>query len=203
MARAWIRFWFCIAAAVIAAAVADPLVEGLSNAGFFGPGNFTDHSNLDVLPGIIAGVLLLGISLTLRVRRELGRAAGEALRANGMRLLPVILPLQIGVLFTMETTEQLVVSGHTLGGTVWLGGPVWLSLAVHAVTGVLFSALLARLACLCTRTTLRVIRELRALAMRALYEPAPLALRRRDASTVRPLAPVLCRIGNRAPPAFA
>ena len=43
----------------MAAAIADPLVEFASNAGWFGAGNFTDHSNLDVVPALFAGVALL------------------------------------------------------------------------------------------------------------------------------------------------
>jgi hypothetical protein len=43
-----IRAWFCLAAALVAASITDPLVEFASNSGMFGPGSFTDHSNQDV-----------------------------------------------------------------------------------------------------------------------------------------------------------
>jgi hypothetical protein len=195
-----IRFWFCVASAVIAAAIADPLVESASNAGWFGGGVFTDHSSLDVLPTLLCGAILVGCYLALRVRRELLRASGEALRTHVGRLLPFILGLQLAVLYTMETTEQVIVAGHTLGGTIWLGGPVWFSLSAHALVAVVVAYGIARFARVCTHTTLRVIRRLRALATRELHAPPPLTLRRRGMAWVRCSAPVLCRIGNRAPP---
>ena len=197
-------FWFCIASAVIAAATADPLVEAASNAGWFGSGAFTDHSNLDVLPTLLCGVGFIICYLALRVRRELLRASGEALRARVGRLLPFIVAVQFSVLFTMETLEQIIVTGHVMGGTVWLGGPIWFSLSAHAFAGIAVAYGLSLLACTCTRGTLRVIRRLRALATRALHAPAPLAVRGRGLAWRRANSPVLCRIGNRAPPfAFA
>lgn len=195
-----IRFWFCVASAVIAAAVADPVVEFASNAGWFGRGTFTDHSSLDVVPTLLCGAIFVVCYLALRVRRELLRASGEALRAHVGRLLPFIVALQLVVLYAMETIEQVIVAGHPLGGTIWLGGPIWFSLSAHVLVAIAVAYGLARLACTCTRTTLHVIRRLRALATRALHAPAPLALRRRGMAWVRRSSPVLCRIGNRAPP---
>jgi hypothetical protein len=198
--RGSIRFWFCIASAVLAAAMADPLVESLSNAGWFGPGSFTDHSNLDVLPVLLCGAAFVICYLALRVRRELLRASGEALRARVGRLLPYIVAAQLTVLYAMETVEQVVVAGHVMGGTVWLGGPIWFSLGVHALVGTAVAYGLARLACACAQTTLRVLRRFRALATRALHAPAPLAVRGRGTAWLRANSLVRCRIGNRAPP---
>lgn len=200
MKRGSIRFWFCIASAVLAAAMADPLVESLSNAGWFGPGSFTDHSNLDVLPVLLCGAAFVICYLALRVRRELLRASGEALRARAGRLLPYIVAAQLTVLYAMETVEQVVVAGHVMGGTVWLGGPIWFSLGVHALVGTAVAYGLARLACACAQTTLRVLRRFRALATRALHAPAPLAVRGRGTAWLRANSLVRCRIGNRAPP---
>jgi hypothetical protein len=185
---------------VLAAAIADPLVESVSNAGWFGPGTFTDHSNLDVLPALLCGAVLLVCYLTLRVRRDLVQASGEALQTRGHRLLPFIVAVQMGVLFAMETLEQIVVAGHIMGGAIWLGGPIWFSLCVHALLGIAVAYGLARLACACAQTTLRVIRRFRALATRALHAPAPLAVRGRGMAWARANTPVRCRIGNRAPP---
>ena len=195
-----VRFWFCVASAVIAAAIADPLVESASNAAWFGHGAFTDHSSLDVLPTLACGAILVACYLALRVRRELLRASGEALRARVGRLLPFILVLQLAVLYTMESTEQIIVAGHALGGTIWLGGPLWFSLSIHALVGTAIAYGIACFARTCAHTTIRVIRRLRALATRALHAAPPLALRRRGMAWVRFGAPVLCRIGNRAPP---
>jgi hypothetical protein len=198
--RTAIRFWFTLAAAVVAAAIADPLVESAANAGWFGPGNFTDHSTLDVIPTLFSGALLIGVCFALHIRRELLRASVEALRTDIGRLLPAVFTTQLAVLFVMETIEQVVVVGHPLGGTIWLGGPLWFSLAVHAVTGIAIAFSLAHAICACARTTVRMIRRIRALAMRALHDPVPLALRRRDRMWLAHHAPVRCRIGNRAPP---
>jgi hypothetical protein len=198
--RIAIRIWFTLAAAVVAAAIADPLVEAVSNAGWFGSGTFTDHSTLDVVPALIAGAVLIGVCFVLHIRRELLRASVEALRTDIARLLPALFATQLAVLFVMETIEQVVVAGHLLGGSIWLGGPVWFSLAVHASTGILIAFGLAHAICACARTTARMIRRIRALAMRALHDPAPLALRRLGRIWLAHHAPVRCRIGNRAPP---
>ncbi|MGB6984452.1 MAG: hypothetical protein WBD74_00605, partial [Candidatus Aquilonibacter sp.] len=158
MRRTAIRVWFTLAAAVIAAAIADPCVETVANAGWFGPGNFTDHSTLDVVPALVSGAVLIAICLAMRIRRELLRASGEALRADVERLLPALFATQLGVLWTMETGEQIVVAGHPLGGTIWLGGPLWFSLTVHALVGLGVALALAQTVCVCASTTARMIR---------------------------------------------
>lgn len=200
MRRTAIRVWFTLAVAVLAAAIADPCVEAASNAGWFGPANFTDRSTLDVMPALLCGVVLLGICVILRVRRELVRASQEALRDDIGHLLPALFAIQLAVLFAMETIEQVIIAGHPLGGTIWLGGPVWFSLVAHAVAGTAVAFGLASAVCSCARTTARMIRRIRALATRALHDPVPLALRRCGRVAFAHAAPVRCRIGNRAPP---
>ena len=200
MRRTAIRIWFTLAAAVVAAAIADPLVEGASNAGWFGPGTFTDRSTLDVFPALLAGLVLIAICYALHIRRELLRASVEVLRADVGQLLPALLSTQLAALFAMETIEQVVVYGHPLGGTIWLGGPLWFSLTFHVAVGVLTALGLAHAIRASARTTVRIIRRIRALAMRALHDPAPPALRRCDRIWLTHEAPVRCRIGNRAPP---
>lgn len=195
-----IRAWFAVAAAVIAAALADPCVEALSNAGLFGPGRFTDQSNLDVLPALCVGVALGFACLAMRVRRELARESSIAVREHVMHLLPAVFVVQIGVLALMETLEQIVVYGHTLGGTIWLGGPANFSVFAHAVACVLVSVALSALLRVLARHTARAIRLMRALAERSLHPRTPLAVRRWEHPGVRSMAPVRCRIGNRAPP---
>jgi hypothetical protein len=200
MKRASLRLWFALAAAVVAAALADPCVEAISNAGAFGRAAFTDHSNLDVLPALALGAGLLGALLVARIRGELLRASGDALRGGIAQLLPAIFVIQIAVLFTMETLEQLVVAGHLMGGTIWLGGPAAFSLAVHALFCVAAAYALAALVHTLARHTVRVIRSIRAIVERRLHGAAPLAVRAWQAPLVPRLAPILCRIGNRAPP---
>jgi hypothetical protein len=162
MKRASIRIWFCVAAAAIAAAVADPLVEGVSNAGWFGPGSYTDHSSLDVVPTLALGAILVVLYLVLRVRRDLLQASDDALHTTVTRLLAPIFGLQLALLASMETLEQIVVAGHSLGRTVWLGGPIWFSLSVHAVVCIAVSFGLAKMLHAWASTTVRIIRHMRA-----------------------------------------
>ena len=138
-----IRTWFCLAAALVAASIADPLVEFASNRGVFGRGVWTDHSNQDVLPALCAGLLLAAVYVALRTLRLLKRRFVAPAAAGS--LLPYVFALQIALLFVMETLEQQVVTGHALGGTVWLGGPPPASLAAHAVACVAVTFLLGRL----------------------------------------------------------
>src|SRR5215469_9937216 len=104
LTRPALRIWFCLGVATIAAAIADPLVEFASNAHCFGPGRFTDHSNLDVLPALAAGGLLLAAYFGMKIRtglahagtapnlfREFDRACSPAL----VSLLPAAFALQI------------------------------------------------------------------------------------------------------------
>jgi len=196
-----IRLWFCIAGAVVAAALADPLVEGLSNAGVFGHGAFTDRSTLDVVPALTAGLFFSVVHLLVRVRRALVRATSDALRGHTVTLLPVIFAMQIAVLATMETVEQIVVTGHTLGGLVWLGGPVWFALSFHAFVCVVLTFGLSALLRLCAQTTLRAIRRIRALSTRPLHGAVPIALRRLQRCVAVENFTVLGPAGNRAPPA--
>lgn len=210
MTRCSLRLWFCLAVAVIAAAIGDPLVEFASNSGWFGRGNFTDHSNLDVLPALIAGVAFAIFHVALRVKRALadpGKAAPELLRASSAALrpgiaglLPATFALQIAALFLMETAEQYAVYGHALGGLVWLGGPALVSVAVHAVLCAVVAVAIARTVRALAVTTLRVIRLVRALAAFPAHGARPIALRRRAAVSIDRSRPVLCRIGERAPP---
>jgi hypothetical protein len=181
------RSAFCLAAATTAAALADPLVEALSNAGVFGPGHFTDRSNADVLPALFAGVVFAILFVCGLARRALSASspapgwirtsAGAVSPGSVARLLPATFALQIGALFGMETLEQIVIRGHALGGTVWLGGPIAFSLLVHAAAGVLVIALFARLLQWLAQTVVEVIRFVRRLilAWSALTPPALVA----------------------------
>jgi hypothetical protein len=209
LTRSSIRLWFCLAVAVIAAAIADPLVEYGSNAGWLGYGSFTDRSNLDVLPALALGIGLLVLHLVFRVRAaltdpdergsQLWRASRTALAPGIVRLLPLTFAIQIVILYCMETIEQFVVYGHTLGAMTWLGGPPLLSLSFHALVCALVASALAWGVRRCARGTLRVIGMIRACAM-LLGRDAPPPRRRRDAIVFGRFAPLVCRIGERAPP---
>ena len=155
MTRFRVRFGFCAALAVSAAALADPIVEAASNAGWFGRGSFTDHSNLDVVPALLAGVALTALYFVRRARVVL---TGNALPNGIIPLLPMVFALQILTLYGMETAEQIAVWGHVLGPAVWLGAPWYISLAIHATSCIAVTLCLARSARMLAATTLRVIR---------------------------------------------
>jgi hypothetical protein len=211
LTRGALRVWFCLAVGVIAAAIADPLVEFASNAGWLGAGNFTDHSYGDVVPALVAGVALTAVVVALRVRRAmlgcgaapgLLRASRYALRPGIARLLPFAIAIQLCALFVMETAEQVAVFGHALEGTVWLGGPLLLSLAVHAAICTLVAFAIARAVSALTETTLRVIRRVRDLAAFPVHGARPIGLRGLQSEAFDLTWPVVCRIGERAPPSL-
>jgi hypothetical protein len=171
------RLLFCLAAALTAAALADPLVEGLSNRGVFGAGRFTDHSNADVLPALAVALVFAALFLFGVVRRMLPRSRASRAPAwlrdsraavplkTALRLFPATFALQITTLFVAETLEQIAVAGHAFGGTVWLGGPVLVSLALHAAIGLVVVVVMARLLDWIARGIADVIELLRRLVL--------------------------------------
>jgi hypothetical protein len=199
-----------LAVAVLGAAVTDPLVEWASNAGLFGPGNFTDHSNLDVLPALLVGTVFVALYLALRVRALLvnpGKPAPEFLRVSNNALagsisglLPLTFAFQILTLLLMETAEQFAALGHGLGGTIWLGAPILVSLAIHAAACVIGAFAVAYAVRVLAATTLRIIRLVRALMAFPLHGTPSIARRYASIEYLNDSRPVLCRIGERAPP---
>ena len=193
----------------MAAAVADPLVEAASNAGWFGPGNFTDHSFVDVIPAFVLGCGLAALYVAFVVRRMLGACNGNTQRAIRLSnealgyympmMLPAIFALQIAVLYSMETAEQFAVWGHALGGMVWLGGPVVVSLAAHAFACVAVALLVARAIRSLATAALRVLRLMRALAtLLPVQAPPRRGFRQEAAASNWTFAPR--SVGKRAPP---
>jgi hypothetical protein len=138
-----VKIWFCLAAATIAATVADSIVEFASNHGWFGPGDFTDHSSWVVGPALLTGLIFIALYVCMRARQILGlgqkercnwlRLTSDVIEKRTLSLVPFIFGLQILALFVMEKSEQLAVYGHGIPGGVWLGGPVIASLAIHLV----------------------------------------------------------------------
>lgn len=211
LTRSSLRLWFCLGVAIVAAAIADPMMESASNAGCFGPGSFTDHSTANVLPALLVGCLLALLYLVLRVRaafagegaprEDLLRAASRALDNGLPRLLPIAFALQILVLYAMETAEQYMVWGHALGPTIWLGAPVFISLAAHAAVCAAVAGLVAGLVRALTRATLGAVRFIQALAMlSAKGAPAIAHLRRSCVTRAGSQTVCLSGIGERGPP---
>jgi hypothetical protein len=207
-ASAVVRLVYCTAAALTAAAVADPIVERLSNGGVFGPGRYTDRSTADVVPALCVGALFATFFVIALARRLLRTPAPGWLRVSDaalpravvVRLLPVTFAAQIATVFAMESLEQVFVVRHAFGGTVWLGGPPLISLAIHALAcvlvAVLFVGILHRLA----RRVAAVIAFVRQLilAWAALTPTAP--MRVVLVPPRRAQEPALARLQGRAPP---
>jgi len=201
---------FCFAAAVLAAALADPVVEGFSNAGCFGHGAYTDHSNLDVVPTLSVGLTLSLFIVMWVVRRALQRQryAPDWLRTaavliderSAQRLLPAIFAVQMSVLWLMESLEQIAVAGHPMGGTIWLGGPIAVSLALHLVSCLAITGLLARTLHWSARAIVDVITCIHQLLFT--LQPQRRPWRSRTTATALPRLgePLLARLSGRAPP---
>ena len=197
MARFSARFWFVISVAVLAAAAADPLLERASNLGWFGPGNYTDHSNWDVVPTLLVGALFALFYLCLRVREML---LGSLTAVQIARLLPAIFVLQVVALFAMETTEQYVVYGRFLGGTIWLGAPLAISLTTHAVACILTTVCVSALLRALSQAALRFVR-FACEVVTLLHDARERALDRYVQPELhRYAAPVPRTIGERGPP---
>jgi len=199
-----IRACFCLTVAILSAALADPLVEFASNAGLFGRGSFTDHSNVDVLPALLAGGLIALAHVALRAHAAKSwqlRAVGDCLSPTTvLRLLPAILVMQIGVLYGMETFEQVVVYGHALGGAIWLGGPVLVSLSVHALFCLGVCLGIARSLRALAHTVVRIVCFLRTFTSVSARSVSPIISSFLGLLPIYQPAPIPCRIGKRAPP---
>jgi hypothetical protein len=204
-----VRAIFVVATAISAAALADPVMEGISNAGAFGRHSYTDHSTLDVVPSLVVGLSCVALLVAILARRILVprgrcfpwlRVPARALEDRVvLRLAPLIVAVQLGVLCAMETLEQVVVVGHPLGGSLWLGGPVLVSLCLHACTGVALAFGFAHL----VRWSARAAAELIASVCRivlARVRPALARLALDHVPVRRAFAPALDRRTGRAPP---
>ena len=198
-----------MAVALIAASIADPLVESASNAHLFGAGTFTDHSTWDVIPALLAGLLFVGLHLLLRIRSGLAardrapgwlRLANAALALNIVRLIPIICVVELIALYLMETTEQQFVYGRIIGGALWLGGPVLVSVTVHAMS----CAIVAFVAAKCLRALADAAIQLVLLVRSCVASPARRARATffRRAEDFRPMSSLgaLGHVGERAPP---
>jgi hypothetical protein len=209
MDRARYRGLFCLAVAVSAASLTDPLVEGASNAGWFGAANFTDHSTIDVVPALLTAAVLAVLYVVLRARPLAARHPDAVARLRAslrpcrsrplVRLVPAIFAVQLGVLYCMETVEQVVVAGHAQGGLIWLGAPAAIALALHFAACLVATFVLARALDALTRAALDITsfvwtvlleRGCRQCTQVAWFELPPIV----------PKHPLASRAGKRAPP---
>jgi hypothetical protein len=206
-----VRLWFALAVAVIASALADPLLEAASNAGVFGHARYTDYSNLDVLPALAVGLVAIAIHVGLRIRIHIDgdgemmkdrlRSWDLVLRSRAAVLLPATFAAQVIVLYSMETIEQAIIAGHALGGLIWLGAPPVIALAVHALVCVVVFFITAAVMHELAWATLRVVKIIRAILTRGI--DGGVAVPRLRVVLRKQLAPELCTAGERAPPSYA
>ncbi len=212
MGRAAIsRIPFLIAVALVAAAIADPVVESISNTGIFG-GHYADDNHTGVIPTLLAGLLLVLEIAAVRCFQSLRSSTGSTDRlrdvARGFSArspaqdLPYVLALQFAVLFMLESTEQLLVGGKLLGGTVWLGGPICFSLLTHALIGSGSLLLVRRLIRAISTALFSLVRiAIEFILIARVFGERGAVLRRRDAPAhLRAQTPHVRQIGGRAPP---
>ncbi len=202
------RMAFAAAAAVTAAALVDPLVEKLSNAGVFGAGRFTDGSNADVIPALAIAALLCAVFIALTVQRVLrdspvtrwvSRSVSHLDAPSVSRLLPVIFALQLGILYVMETLEQVFAVGHSFGGTIWLGAPILASLLLHFTGSVIVSFVLSRALHAIARRVVDAVHFILCLVLRC--EIGCVCAVRREPIEISPLLESLIAcLKERAPP---
>lgn len=201
------KAWFCVAVAAIAASLADPLVEGASNAGWFGPGKFTDHSTWDVVPTLIVGLVFVLWHVCLLIRRALvGEADARQVGWPALsfvaiaKLLPIVFSLQLVVLYGMESSEQLVVYGHLLGGTIWVGGPIAASLLVHALACLTVAFIASLIVRAFAEGTVRIVRLVEVIARLQSGQSLSSFYGHRISLAPRHVAAVLRVSAGRAPP---
>lgn len=194
------RIAFAGATAIAAAAFVDPLVEWLSNIGTFGAGRFSDGSNADVIPTLAVAAALCILFVTLSARSVWATKSATHLDAASIwRLLPLIFAMQLGVLFTMETLEQLIVVSHLFGGTVWLGGPVLVSLSMHFVGGAILAFALSWILQAAARHVVHAVRLVLGFAVGRNIDCAA-TIRTETIETSRLIKPLIRRLKGRAPP---
>jgi hypothetical protein len=207
------RLPFLLAAAIFAAAIGDWLVETISNGGVFGRG-YDDNNHSSIVPALVAAAILAGVICVTRCIALLRKVAPShaisnrdeklgACRRTTATDIAVVLTMQFGALFTMESAEQLTDGGRLLGGLAWLGGPLAFSVATHAAIGTLCALLLAAVMRSMLSSFASFVREALEAILFALARSAkrPFVSRANAASPPRAQAPHVRQIGGRAPPA--
>lgn len=211
VSQVFIRGVFCVAAACSAASLADAVLESASNAGWFGPGTFTDHSTLDVLPVLAIGGLFAFLYAVARAQLVL--RAGDLRRYVSacmvgldhraiVRLLPLVFALQMLTLFGMETLEQVAIAGHPMGGTLWLGAPALVSICFHMLIGAIVAVTMGRVL---RALSERLVDVVAALLFLLWTDVVPMGPQRLPASLdlfCRRSTMLLRRHANRAPPSL-
>ena len=201
---------FCFGVAMVAASLANVLVESASNRGWFGPGVFTDHSYWDIPPVLLTAIVLLAGYAWLRIRAAFGCGGNvtertlESLRSllgsDPLRIAPTVFAAQLAILYAMETAEQVLVYGHALGGNLWLGGPPALALMAHGLVSIAILLLIAFALRVLGEASALVIQWLRIFMLLRVRDAQPPFLEGFQDPTGRRSARIVCNVGERAPP---
>lgn len=205
------RLSLVLMVALAAAALGDTIVEWSANAGLFGPG-YSDGDQRSVVPTLVcAGILGLQLVVARAVamlRGQTPASARDVVLATASRLsrrsllrdLPAIGGLQLAGVYAMESAEAALRGGSVASGLAWLGAPVIVALAIHAVVCFLCvlmaGALLRASVAMCASLVLRVLA-----ASYDVESPAPAFVARRARELPRAAARGSVRQrGKRAPP---
>ena len=205
------RVLFLLIVALIAAAIGDQLVESIANTGIVGAG-YADDNHVGVLPALIVGALLLLGAIVMRsvsawsTRGDNGRSpcravTGELTRVQTLRMLPLLLVIQLAMVFAIECIEALLAGEALPAGFSWLGGPLLLSLGIHAAIALLCAAACAALVRWAVGSVVALISDaLHFIRLRTVRERFGSRAAERGESPLHVNAPPVRQIGGRAPP---
>ena len=112
----------------------------------------------------------------------------------------MIFAAQAAILYLMETAEQRVMYGHVLDGLLWLGGPIAVGFAAHAVMTVVIAVTASKALQAFADATVQALNAMRALALSYVRIAQPAFVRIQDFALLRRSAAILRRNGERAPP---
>jgi hypothetical protein len=139
------RAFLFLAAAAISAVVSDCVIENAAQLGLYGQ-SFAEHDQRSAICTLTAGVVLvlaaalIALLERLRIRQTVvpdhdwvADAAHHIATKVSWRALAPTLGAALLVRYAMESSEVLSNTGHLAVGLGWLGGPLVVALAVHAV----------------------------------------------------------------------
>lgn len=208
------RFALIVMAALVAAALGDTLVEFSADAGLFGNGYY-DGDQSGVLPALLCAAaiglaIVVGTIVTLirgtapGAARALVRATAAGLsRRSLLRDLPAIGALQIAGVYGIERTEAALHGAAFAPGPAWLGAPLPIALAMHALVCILCIVVLSALLRVLVRAGAAIVLRFLAAVFDA-GSPSPACLSRRARPRVCSAAIAAGhQRGNRAPPRSA
>jgi hypothetical protein len=190
------RAWYLGGIAIVAAALSDPLVEGLANRGWLGGAvRYDDNDHASVIPALLAGLIVaLGVSLRRGLQRD----------RTDWTDIAWIVGLQFVALIVMENAEQFGAIWRFGGDALWLGGPPLAAFAVHAIAATLTALLAGRVVNAIADALASIVRAVIALAIAITARTeARFFARRRDIALRRRRRDYAPQIGGRAPPLSA